>query len=123
LRVVGNYAGYPMNASYGCSTCGGPPYYGETMDFSINLTLPTSVFANFIAPNQAFIKTVNKFINSNQSGYTEHAWDANNDGTWEQRGITPNYQNTQMMWTTPGNKCVKLRSTNCLGKDSIVKLL
>jgi len=121
LRVVGNYSGYPMNASYGCSTCSGPPYYGETMDFSINLSLPTSVFANFIAPNQTFIKTVNKFINSNQSGYTEHAWDANNDGTWEQRGITPNYQNAQMMWTTPGNKCVKLRSTNCLGKDSIVK--
>ena len=26
-----------------------------------------------------------------------------------------------MLWPTPGNKCVKLRSTNCLGQDSIVK--
>jgi len=121
MRVVGNYAGYPMNASYGCSTCSGPPYYGETIDFSINLVLPTSVSANFIAPSNVWVKTVNKFINSNQSGYTEHAWDANNDGTWEQIGVTPNYSNTQLFWSTPGNKCVKLRSTNCLGRDSIVK--
>ena len=121
MRVVGNYAGYPMNASYGCSTCSGPPYYGETIDFSINLVLPTSVSANFIAPSNVWVKTVNKFINSNQSGYTEHAWDANNDGTWEQIGVTPNYSNSQLFWTTPGSKCVKLRSTNCLGMDSIVK--
>jgi hypothetical protein len=58
-----------MNASYGCSTCGGAPYYGETVDFSINLVLPTSVSANFIAPTQVWIKTVTKFINSNQVGY------------------------------------------------------
>ena len=121
LRVVGNYSGYPMNQSYGCSTCSGPPYYGETVDFSVNLVLPTSVSANFIAPTNTWVKTVNKFINSNQSGYTEHAWDANNDGSYEQRGVTTNYSNPQFMWTTPGTKCVKLRSTNCLGRDSIVK--
>ncbi len=121
LRVVGNYSGYAMNSSYGCTGCSGMPYYGETVDFSINLVLPTSVSANFVAPSNAWVKTVNKFINSNQSGYTQHAWDANNDGTWEQIGVTPDYSNAQFLWSTPGNKCVKLRSTNCLGKDSIVK--
>ncbi len=121
MRVVCNYNGFPMTASYGCSTCGGAPYYGETADFSINLVLPTSVSANFVVPNQIWVKTVVKFINSNQSGYTEHAWDANNDGSWEQKGVTANYSSAQMQWTAPGNKCVKLRSTNCLGKDSIVK--
>ncbi|MCC6817762.1 MAG: hypothetical protein IT245_02580, partial [Bacteroidia bacterium] len=121
MRVVGNYSGYPMAANYGCTGCSGAPYYGETVDFSINIVLPTSVNANFVAPTSTWVKTVNTFINSNQVGYTQHAWDANNDGTWEQIGITANYKNPQFMWTTPGNKCVKLRSTNCLGKDSIVK--
>ncbi|MBL7837296.1 MAG: DUF5011 domain-containing protein [Bacteroidetes bacterium] len=123
LRVVANYQYQAMSATFGCHSCssGTLAYYGETMDFSVNLVLPTSVSANFIAPTQTWVKTVNTFINSNQMGYTEHAWDANNDGTWEQRSITPNYKNPQFMWTTPGNKCVKLRSTNCLGRDSIVK--
>lgn len=125
LRVVANYQYQAMSAAYGCHSCPGgastQAYYGETMDFSINLVLPTSISANFIAPSNVWVKTVNKFINSNQTGYTEHAWDANNDGSWEQRSVLPDYSNPQFFWSTPGNKCVKLRSTNCLGKDSIVK--
>ena len=123
LRVVANYQYQAMAANFGCHSCssGTLAYYGETMDFSINLVLPTSVSANFIAPTNTWVKTVNKFINSNQTGYTEHAWDANNDGSIEQKGIKADYSNPQFMWTTPGTKCVKLRSTNCLGKDSIVK--
>ena len=30
MRVVCNYNGYPMQASYGCHGCSGTPYYGET---------------------------------------------------------------------------------------------
>ncbi len=120
MRVVGNYSGYAMQASYGCTGCSaGPPYYGETVDFSINLLLPTSVSANFVAPSDAWVKSVVKFINSNQSGYISHVWDANNDGTIE----SPNSVNFNYTWNSIGNKCVKLKSTNCLGKDSIVKCL
>ncbi|MDP2174975.1 MAG: DUF5011 domain-containing protein, partial [Bacteroidota bacterium] len=101
-------------------------YYGETDDYSINLVLPNSVSASFIAPTEAWVKTAVTFINNNQLGYTEHAWDVNNDGSWEQRGITPNYRTisgNSGTWTTPGTKCIKLRSTNCLGRDSTVKCL
>lgn len=125
LRVTVNYQYQATTAAMGCHSCPGgsstQAYYGETMDFSITLVLPTSVSANFIAPNSVWVKTVNKFINNNQTGYTEHAWDANNDGTWDQIGGATDYSNPQFFWSTPGNRCIKLRSTNCLGKDSIVK--
>jgi len=124
LRVVSDYQYSPVSSGDGCSTCTGYQlYYGENVDFSINLVLPTSVSANFIAPTKAFVKTVVKFINSNQKGYTEHAWDINNDGSFEQKGIVPDYSTNSSTWPTAGTKCVKLRSTNCLGKDSIVKCL
>ncbi len=122
LRVVMNYQYENMTPGHGCSSCsGGPANYGESEDYSINLVLPTSVSANFVAPSTAFVKTVINFINSNQKGYTEHAWDANNDGSWEQKSTTPDYKNSQFFWSSPGTKCVKLRSTNCLGRDSVVK--
>ncbi len=124
LRVVNDYQYNTINSSKGCATCSGYQlYYGEAVDFSVNLILPTSVNANFVAPTQAFVKTVVKFINSNQKGYTEHAWDINNDGSYEQKGIVPDYSTNSSTWPTAGTKCVKLRSTNCLGKDSIVKCL
>jgi hypothetical protein len=126
LRVMAQYY-YTYSQATGCATCNSYRlYYGETADFSINLVLPSSVNANFIAPTEAWVKTVVTFINNNQVGYTQHAWDVNNDGSFEQRGITPDYKTTSGAtgtWTTPGTKCVKLRSTNCLGRDSIVKCL
>src|SRR5574343_400714 len=64
--------------------------WGETEDYTVNLQLPSSVNANFIAPSSAWVKAVVKFIHT---------------------------------WTTPGNKCVKLKSSSCLGADSIVKCL
>ncbi len=93
--------------------------WGETEDYTVNLQLPSSVNANFIAPSSAWVKAVVKFINSNPTGYISHRWDANNDGTIE----APNSVNFNYTWTTPGNKCVKLKSSNCLGADSIVKCL
>ncbi|MES2617485.1 MAG: immunoglobulin-like domain-containing protein [Bacteroidota bacterium] len=125
LRVITDYQyGGNIGTGTGCTTCSSYQlYYGESTDFSINLVLPTSVSANFIAPSQAFVRTVVKLINSNQKGYTEHAWDVNNDGSYEQKSVTPDYSTNSSTWTTPGTKCVKLRSTNCLGKDSTVKCL
>ncbi|MCC6817862.1 MAG: DUF5011 domain-containing protein, partial [Bacteroidia bacterium] len=79
------------------------------------------VSADFIVPNTIWIKTVRQFVNKNSTGYIQHAWDFNNDGTYEQIGKSPNIQTNYNTWTSPGTKCIKLSSTNCLGTDSIVK--
>lgn len=122
LRIFCSYYPYTAVASSGCFSCGNYNYYyGETKDFSINLVLPTSVSANFVVPSNIWVKTVNKFINNNQTGYIDHKWDVGNDGSVEQSGVTPDFTNVWTQWTSPGNKCIKLTSTNCLGKDSIVK--
>lgn len=92
---------------------------GETEDYTVSISLPSSLAANFVAPSSAWVKSVVKFINSNPSGYTSHTWDANNDGTNEALNST----NFNYTWTTGGTKCVKLKSVNCLGADSIVKCL
>lgn len=93
--------------------------WGETEDYTVNLQLPASVSAAFIAPSSAWVKSVVKFINSNQSGYISHSWDANNDGSVE----AANSVNFNYTWNTDGSKCIKLKSTNCLGSDSVVKCL
>ncbi|MCC6818511.1 MAG: hypothetical protein IT245_06460, partial [Bacteroidia bacterium] len=121
MRIVCNYNVYTMNASYGCTSCSGAPYYGETVDFSIVIEKPSPVSADFIVPNTIWIKTVRQFVNKNSIGYIQHAWDFNNDGTYEQISKSPNIQSNYNTWTSPGTKCVKLSSTNCLGTDSIVK--
>jgi PKD repeat protein len=93
--------------------------WGETEDYRINLQLPTNLSSGFAAPTKAWVKSVVRFVNSNQTGYISHTWDANNDGTIE----APNSVNFNFTWNTGGTKCVKLRSTNCAGSDSIVKCL
>ncbi len=121
MRLVCNYNVYTMQASYGCTSCSGPPYYGETLDMSIVIDKPTQLAADFIAPSNIWIKTVRNFVNANTTGYINHNWDANNDGTIEQYGKTPDFSTKPTTWTTSGTKCMKLSSTNCLGSDSIVK--
>ncbi len=93
--------------------------WGETEDYSVNLQLPTSVNANFVIPSSVWVKSKANFINSNPSGYISHTWDVNNDGSIE----ALNSVDYSFTWTTGGTKCVKLKSTNCLGSDSIVKCL
>lgn len=100
------------------SSCG-TYTWGETEDYKVTIQLPTSLSCNFTSPGQAWVKSVVKFINANQSGYISHTWDANNDGSIE----APNSINFNYTWTSGGNKCVKLKSSNCLGSDSIVKCL
>jgi hypothetical protein len=92
--------------------------WGETEDYTINLQLPTQLSSNFAAPSSAWVKSVVKFVNSNQTGYIAHTWDANLDGV-----DAPNSVNFNYTWNTGGTKCVKLRSTNCLGSDSTTKCL
>lgn len=93
--------------------------WGETEDYSIDLQLPSSLSASFNAPASAWVKAPIKFTNNNPNGYISHAWDANNDGTIE----APNSIDFTYTWTTPGSKCIKLTSTNCLGSDNSVKCL
>lgn len=121
LRIVCNYNGYQMNASYGCTGCSGPPYYGETLDISIFINKPSSVNADFLVPSDIWIKTVREFINKNPKGYLNHSWDVGNNGTYEQYGTNPDFTSTPFTWTSAGVKCLKLTSSNCAGSDSIVK--
>ena len=114
LRVV-LIEGAIANPGNACGTY----TWGETEDYTVNVSLPTSLAANFIAPSSVWIKSVATFVNSNQTGYITHTWDANNDGTIE----APNSVNFNYTWNSGGTKCVKLRSSNCLGRDSIVKCL
>jgi PKD repeat protein len=114
MRVV-LIEGAVSNPASACGTY----TWGETEDYTVNLQLPSSVSASFIAPSTAWIKTVVKFLNGNQTGYISHAWDANNDGSIE----APNSIDFNYTWNASGTQCVKLKSTNCLGSDSIVKCL
>jgi len=92
--------------------------WGETEDYTVNLQLPTQLSSNFAAPTSAWVKSVVKFVNSNQTGYISHSWDADLNGV-----DAPNSVNFNYTWNTGGTKCVKLRSTNCLGSDSTTKCL
>lgn len=103
------------NPGSACGTYG----YGETEDYTVNLQLPTGLSSGFAAPTTAWVKSVVKFVNNNQTGYISHTWDADDNGTIE----APNSVNFNYTWTTPGTKCVELRSTNCAGSDSTVKCL
>ncbi len=114
LRMFAKYSTAVLTSDYCVATS-----YGECIDYDVSLQLPTSLNASFVAPTDAWVKSVVKFINGNQTGYIQHKWDANNDGTIENQNIV----NFNYTWNTVGNKCVKLVSTNCLGKDSIVKCL
>lgn len=93
--------------------------WGETEDYTVNVQQASSAQVGFIAPTDAWIKSVVKFVNNNQSGFISHAWDANNDGSIE----AANSINFNYTWNTGGSKCVKLRSTSCTTKDSTVKCL
>lgn len=115
MRIVMIESATFLNPANSCGTY----TWGETEDYTVNLQIPTSLSANFVAPSNAWVKSVVKFVNNNPTGYISHAWDADNNGTIE----APNSVNFNHIWTTNGTKCVKLRSTNCAGSDSIVKCL
>ena len=102
----------------GAHACGFSSYfYGENWDFPITIVQPTSVSADFSLATTAYNKTNVKFTNTNRIGYISHTWDANNDGTIE----SANSIDFTYKWITTGTKCIKLRSTNCYGTDSVLK--
>lgn len=116
---------YYTNISAG-SGCASLTTYGESEDYYINLAKATSVNADFIVPNPVWVNLAPNLINKNPKGYIAHEWDVDNNPL---TGPIPGgfeYSVTDLnthVFTTAGNNYVKLRSTNCLGSDSIVKLV
>jgi uncharacterized repeat protein (TIGR01451 family) len=108
-----------MNQVKGNHACSVPSTYGETWDFDVTITQPSSVNANFSSEDTVFVKTAVKFTNANIAGYFQHVWDANNDGSVEAN----NSKDFTYSWASTGTKCVKLKSSNCYGTDSTVKCI
>ncbi|HEY1046609.1 MAG TPA: GEVED domain-containing protein, partial [Bacteroidia bacterium] len=122
LRIVCNYYGYPMNASYGCTSCSGAPFFGETMDICINISKPSVFAANFTLPSKdIWVKNSYLFSSTNIGSSYTHNWDIENDGSVDQTGIKSNYVNPMMLWPLQGNHCIKLTTSTCNNKDSITK--
>jgi PKD repeat protein len=118
MRIISSYS-YVLNASSPCprGTLGSPTYYyGEIEDYTITLANPTSLAAGFYMPSTAFVGTVVKMTNTNQSGYIAHQWDIDDNGSNEY--VTTNATH---IFPNVGTNCVRLKSQNCLGRDSVVK--
>ncbi|NUM31423.1 MAG: DUF5011 domain-containing protein [Bacteroidetes bacterium] len=120
MRIISSYS-YVLNSSSSCptGTSGSPTYYyGEIEDHTITLANPTSLSAGFYMPNSTFVGTPVKMTNANQTGYISHDWDINDDGSIEYKTT-----NAVHIFNTVGTQCVRLKSTNCLGKDSVLKCI
>ncbi len=106
---------HELHPNHGCAI---PSGFGETWDFNLTITQPTSNSVGFSAPTSVFVKNIANFVNINRAGYINQ-WDANNDGTIE----APNSVDFNYTWTSAGTKCIKLSSTNCFGKDTLLKCI
>jgi len=118
LRIISSYNGYILNAGFSCSSGSSSWYYGEAEDYTVNLAMPTSLAAGFFMPSTAFVGTPVKMTNNNQTGYISHQWDIDANNTVEY-----NTTNATHIFPTAGTKSVQLKSTNCLGRDSITKFI
>jgi hypothetical protein len=115
MRVRSEYYNQAnFSAGSSCSSI----YYGETEDYTITLATSTSLAAGFYMPTTAFEGTPVKMTNNNQTGYIKHEWDIADNGSVEY-----NTTNANHIFTTLGTNCVRLKSQNCLGRDSILKCI
>lgn len=96
------------------SACGSYSW-GETIDYTAKIELPTGLSTNFIIPPTIYTNTPVTFFNSNRTGFISHQWDLGLNG-YDFTGL-----NYSQVFTTPGTYFLKLRSNNCIGVDSIVK--
>jgi PKD repeat protein len=96
------------------SACGSYTW-GETIDYTAKVELPTGLATNFIIPQTIYTNTPVTFFNGNKTGFISHQWDLGLDG-YDFTGL-----NFTRVFTTPGTYSLKLRSSNCNGIDSIVK--
>ncbi|MFM9945144.1 MAG: immunoglobulin-like domain-containing protein, partial [Bacteroidia bacterium] len=112
---------YILSAGNACptGTTGSPVhYYGEQEDYTITLANPTSLAAGFFMPTTAFVGEVVKMKNSNQTGYMAHQWDIDDNTT-----IEYSTTNASHIFNNTGTSCVRLKSQNCLGRDSVLKCI
>jgi PKD repeat protein len=120
MRIISSYS-YVLSSSQACTmgTLGSPVhYYGEQEDYTITLANPTSLAAGFYMPSTAYVGTVVKMSNTNQTGYISHDWDIDDNNTIEYKTT-----NASHIFTTTGTRCVRLKSANCLGRDSVLKCI
>jgi hypothetical protein len=120
MRVLASYS-YVMDAAQGCKqgiSTTPTYYYGETEDYTITLANPTSIAAGFYMPNTAYVGTLVNLTNNNQIGYIGHQWDIDDNGSNEYTTI-----NASHIFNTTGTKCIRLKSQNCLGRDSVLKCI
>jgi PKD repeat protein len=114
MRIRSEYSYNSLTSGSSCATI----TYGETEDYTITLATSTSLAAGFFMPASAFTGTPVKMTNSNQTGYVGHQWDVGDNGSIE-------YTTTDATHIFPsaGTQCVRLKSQNCLGRDSILKCI
>jgi len=118
MRLISSYY-YTFGAGTSCpGGSGSNYYYGETEDYTISLANPTSLAAGFYMPSSAFVGTPVKMTNNNQTGYIAHQWDIGDDGSIEYKTT-----NATHIFNTAGTNCVRLKSQNCLGRDSVLKCI
>ena len=120
MRVISSYS-YVLSATQSCYTgsAGSPAYYyGEIEDYTITIANPTSLAAGFYMPSTSYVGSVVKLNNNNQTGYISHGWDIDDNGTTEYTTT-----NATHIFNTTGTKCIRLKSQNCLGRDSILKCI
>ena len=115
MRIRSEYQyGTALSAGSSCTTIN----YGETEDYTMNIATSTSIAAGFYMPSQAYVGTPVKMTNNNQSGYIGHQWDVDDNGSNEYTSTDATH-----IFATAGTNCVRLKSQNCLGRDSILKCI
>ena len=115
MRVRTDYTGSAQwSAGASCSNVN----YGETEDYTISLAIPSSLAAGFYMPSNAYVGTPVKMTNSNPTGYIAHQWDIDDNGS-----IEYNTTNATHIFNTGGTNCVRLKSQNCLGRDSALRCI
>ena len=110
MRVV-LIEGTVTNPNSACGTY----TWGETIDFTVKVELPSGLSTNFVLPSNIYTNTPVTFFNSNKTGFISHNWDLGLNG-YDFTGL-----NYTTVFTNPGSYSLKLRSTNCNGVDSITK--
>ncbi len=87
--------------------------YGETEDYTITMTNPSSISSNFSIPDTAFIGTRVTAINGSSGNFRT-------DWTFIEGGseYTDRRENGRHVFTSTGRHQIKLVNENCFGADS-----
>lgn len=116
VRIDYDYNGssYNYNQSHACgNSCYGNNGYGETWDFTVNISSTTAPNANYTVPDTIYTNSPTRFLNANRSGYVKHYWDVIGAGN------TPDDSTLDFNYTFPsaGTYQLRLTSINCQGQD------